>query len=99
MRPAPEQTKLGNNSITTKIPHWTATLGLAFAAIGGFQPLGAQIVDSESTILGRPTTNSIVIQVEATEGSQGFADYGQTSGEYSNRSSITETSLMVSVTS
>ena len=93
MRPAPEQTKLGNNSITTKIPHWTATLGLAFAAIGGFRPLGAQIVDSESTILGRPTTNSIVIQVAATEGSQVFADYGQTSGEYSNRSSITETSV------
>ena len=79
--------------MTIRALHWTVALGLTFAAIGGFQLLGAQIVDSESIILGRPTTNSIVIQVAAAEGSRVFADYGQTSGEHPNRSAITDASV------
>ncbi len=75
-----------------RVRPWTVVLSLAFAALAGVRLLYAQSVDSENIILGRPTAESVVVQVAAAEGSQAFAEYGPTSGDYTNRSASVETS-------
>jgi hypothetical protein len=76
-----------------KMLPWTVVLSLAFTALAGVRLLYAQSADTENIILGRPTAESVVVQVAAAEGSQAFAEYGHTSGDYTNRSAVVETSV------
>jgi hypothetical protein len=66
---------------------------LAFAALASVRLLDAQSADTEKLVLGRPTTDSVVVQVAAAEGSQAFAEYGPRSGVFTNRSAVVETSV------
>jgi hypothetical protein len=70
-----------------------AVFALAIVGLSGVRLLSAQTADSEKIILGRPTAESIVVQVAAVEASQVFAQYGRTSGDYTERSAVVEASL------
>jgi hypothetical protein len=51
----------------------------------------AQTSVDENIILGRPTDDAIGIHVRAPEGTDVFAEYGQSSGVYSDRTATAET--------
>lgn len=52
----------------------------------------AQTGASENIVLGRPTADSIAVSVLAGEGAVVFAEYGEMPGNYSDRTSVVESS-------
>ena len=54
--------------------------------------LWAQTDDGENIILGRPTSDSIVVHVLADEGTEVSVEYGESPGSYSARTSVVEAS-------
>lgn len=70
-----------------------AFLSLGLAAIAAIRS-SAQIGEGgENIILGRPTDDSIVVHVLAETGTDVFVEYGEASGQYGNRTDVTESSL------
>ena len=68
-------------------------LSLGLAAIAAIRS-SAQIGEGgENIILGRPTDDSIVVHVLAETGTDVFVEYGEASGQYGNRTDVTESSL------
>ncbi len=67
---------------------WTAILGLGFAGFCGIRSLDAQTADAENIILGRPTDASIAVSAMAPEETEVFAEYGESPGNYSDRTPV-----------
>ncbi len=53
----------------------------------------AQDYEPENIILGRPTDNSIAVHVQAPEGTEVFAEYGDSPGVYTGRTATGRTSV------
>jgi hypothetical protein len=65
-------------------------LGAGLTLFLFIQLLNAQTYGDENVILGRPSDTSIAVHVRAPQGTDVFAEYGRTSGDYSAR---TQTAL------
>ncbi len=55
--------------------------------------LWAQTGDGENIILGRPTSDSIVVHALADEGTEVFVEYGESPDRLSESTDITESSV------
>ncbi len=75
----------------TRKPVLILILALGFACVSAIRS-EAQTADAENIILGQPTDNSIVVHVLADEGTEVFAEYGETSGSYTNRTRAIQSS-------
>ena len=65
-------------------------IALLLAAAPVFQQAGAQTLESENIVLGRPTDDSVTVHALADEATAVFVEYGEQPGTYSSRSRIVE---------
>ena len=68
-------------------------VSLGLLAVSSIQPAAAQASESENIILGRPTDDSIAVHVQAPEGTEVFAEYGRSPGDYTGRTAAARTSV------
>lgn len=70
-----------------------AFLTLGFLIFSIVQMAVAQTYQDENVILGRPTDDSIAVHVQAPEGTEIFAEYGDSPGVYTGRTATARTSV------
>ncbi len=70
-----------------------ALSALGFLIFSTVQMAVAQTYQDENIILGRPTDNSIAVHVRAPEGTEVFAEYGDSPGVYTGRTATDRTSV------
>ena len=70
-----------------------ALSALGFLIFSTVQMVVAQTYQDENVILGRPTDDSIAIHVRAPEGTEVFAEYGDSPGVYTGRTATARTSV------
>ena len=63
-------------------------IALLLAAAPVFQQAGAQTLESENIVLGRPTDDSVTVHALDDEATVVFVEYGEQPGTYSSRSSM-----------
>ncbi len=66
---------------------------LGFLVFSTVQMAVAQTYQDENIILGRPTDDSIAVHVQAPEGTEVFAEYGDSPGVYTGRTATARTSV------
>ena len=65
-------------------------IALLLAAAPVFQQAGAQTLESENIVLGRPTDDSVAVHALADESTAVSVEYGEQPGTYSSRSRVVE---------
>ena len=65
-------------------------IALLLAAAPVFQQAGAQTLESENIVLGRPTDDSVTVHALTDESTAVFVEYGEQPGTYSSRSRVVE---------
>ncbi len=67
-------------------------LSLGSMVVSTVQPTAAQVPEPENIILGRPTDDAVGVHVQAPEGTEVFAEYGESPGAYTGRTAAGLTS-------